>query len=86
MIRVIFECSGCHEAAEPVMLQSERVPLGGSFYTYREPSMQDIAPEGWVAFDPYTQCTYCPACWESIESPVEVVVIQLVPEGSGKGG
>lgn len=23
-------------------------------------------PEGWMAFDPYTRCTYCPECVESI--------------------
>ncbi len=27
---------------------------------------QDLCPEGWIAFDPYTYCCYCPACWEKI--------------------
>jgi len=30
-----------------------------------------LAPEGWVMFDPYTYCTYCPKCWAEIESAQE---------------
>jgi hypothetical protein len=28
----------------------------------------DVVPDGWVAYDPYTYCTYCPKCWEGIEA------------------
>ena len=36
---------------------------------YSEPirtTLQAVVPAGWVMSDPYTRCTYCPSCWESI--------------------
>lgn len=46
-------------------------------------------PEGWMAFDPYTRCCYCPDCVESIwPDPEERHGIRVVigpPEGGGDG-
>ena len=48
-----FDCSGC-------FVTVERIRLGA------RDTIQGVAPEGWVAFDPYTHCTYCPKCWAGI--------------------
>lgn len=57
MIRLLFSCGGCDATAE------------GTGPLRRNPSntVEDVTPEGWVAFDPYTYCTYCPKCWAKIE-------------------
>ena len=70
MIKILFECGGCDAKAEG-WLKREFVSISGrswGFGSYRETKAQEAAPEGWVAFDPYTGCTYCPECWESIEN------------------
>lgn len=43
----------------------------GGFVTKRAPSIPDLAPEGWMVYDPYTGCTYCPTCWDSIENDLD---------------
>lgn len=73
MIKIQFECGGC-DATETAHLQRHFHSVTGrswgiGHYTYDTP--QDVAPDGWIAFDPYTGCTYCPACWKSIEAGVE---------------
>jgi len=77
MIKVIFECGGCFEKAEATM-RRKFVSLSGKgwgFGSYHTDNIDDIAPEGWVAFDPYTQCTYCPSCWKAIESPEAIAEV-----------
>ena len=55
MATVKFVCSGCDAEAE------------GTTHLHRRGSIQDVAPDGWIAFDPYTGCCYCPKCWKDIE-------------------
>ena len=69
-IKTIFECGGCFKKEEGKIPQSRFVSLSGKswgFGSYHQDSFSDVAPEGWIAFDPYTQCTYCPECWGEIE-------------------
>jgi hypothetical protein len=73
-VRVIFGCDSCDAKAEGVLRRrfeglSGR-PWGVGKYITDTPD--DVAPEGWVAFDPYTSCCYCPACWASILAPEPV--------------
>ena len=68
MITVKFECGGCFKTEEAQM-KRQFVSLNGKGYgfgSYHTDSIDEITPEGWIAFDPWTQCTYCPECWESI--------------------
>ena len=72
-IKVIFECSGCwNKTAEGVdYVKSRFHGISGKGYGFGQwvvDDIADLAPEGWVAFDPHTQCTYCPDCWESINN------------------
>ena len=74
-------CDAEH-TSNPVRLSAERNPLhyaswadvraagrSGALCVTETPKLdpEDHAPEGWVVFDPYTLCTYCPDCWKSIE-------------------
>ena len=72
-VRVMFECDGCDAKAEGTApLRKRFVSVSGrdhGFGTARwENTPDDVAPEGWVAADPYTYVTYCPKCWHEIES------------------
>jgi hypothetical protein len=70
-VEVVFSCGGCDATAkgtEPIKKEfrsfsGRNYGLGGYRIT---PSVEDVAPEGWIAFDPFTLCTYCPACWAEI--------------------
>jgi hypothetical protein len=71
-IRLTFVCDGCHkEAPGTGFIEKHFVSVSGRSYgfgSYRYvKSPADLAPEGWMPFDPYTQCCYCPECWASIE-------------------
>lgn len=71
MITLMFKCGGCpKEEPGTHWLTNSFTPFipGGSFGTRHMTTAQDVAPEGWIAFDPYTQATYCPECWAGIES------------------
>lgn len=69
MVKVIFQCGGCDAKAE-AHVSRQFVSVSGRSYgfgSYVEQKVSDVAPKGWIAFDPYTSCTYCPECWASIE-------------------
>lgn len=64
-----FACSGCDATAEGTK------PLRQGIVTEHGLAVEpvraiDTVPEGWVLFDPYTGCTYCPTCWQEIEGGV----------------
>ena len=71
MITVNFECGGCFaKTSGTTWLKRRFVSASGltwgiGHYEYDTP--QDVAPDGWVAFDSYTGCCYCPECWQGIE-------------------
>ena len=56
-VLVRFECDGCLDGKTE----------GLKWLSWND-QIQDIAPEGWIAFDPFTGCCYCPSCWEDIMS------------------
>lgn len=39
---------------------------GFGVWATRWPDIEAMAPKGWMVFDPYTRCTYCPDCVEDI--------------------
>ncbi len=71
-VTITLECGGCFAKTEgTAALRREFVSLSGQDHgwgQFRTGTVEDITPDGWVAFDPYTQCTYCPACWAGIEA------------------
>lgn len=74
-VLVTYECDGC-DAKAAARLRSEFVSVSGRNYGFGkhvEDKASDVAPEGWVPFDPYTGCCYCPTCWQSISSGVSVI-------------
>lgn len=67
-VMVTFECGDCDRAVT-VRAESRFVSLTGRDHGFgsRVPdSIPSLAPEGWVAFDPFTGCCYCPECWDHI--------------------
>jgi len=71
-VTVKFECGGCFKEADgTTFLRRHFDSLTGTGYGFgrwRYDTPQDVAPDGWIAFDPYTGCCYCPDCWADIES------------------
>ena len=68
-VKVIFECDGyaCRATAPGVRpMRQSILSTGDEFYEYDTP--QDVAPEGWKAFDPNTGSCYCPRCQDEIYS------------------
>lgn len=75
MIKAAFtySCGGCSkvESVDGGMVNNKFHSISGQDWGFGryETAMPDVvalAPEGWIAFDPWTQCTYCPACWADI--------------------
>lgn len=77
-VDVTYRCNGCEAEATVTGIRARRrviseraVVLNGIAYDktiVETPTIETAAPDGWMVFDPYTQMTYCPACWEQIES------------------
>ena len=70
-----YACGGCDEKEINTSGRVTRTfssfsgrSHGFGTYSVEQPSAIDLAPEGWVPFDPYTQCCYCPKCWAEIEA------------------
>lgn len=71
---VHLECGGCDAKADTKPIHAEFIPLftNSMFCRTEYPVVtNNLAPEGWVIFDPYTLATYCPECWASIIDPAE---------------
>lgn len=75
-VTVVFSCGGCDatvEGTKPLAREFRSFSgrswgIGGSVDTVK---VDDVVPEGWVAFDPYTYATYCPKCWGEIVDGIE---------------
>lgn len=69
-VQVTFECDGCFEKApETKRLSSQFVSVSGRAHGFGSRIVQgvtELTPDGWIAFDPYTGCCYCPLCWQEI--------------------
>lgn len=73
-VKVKFQCGGCGaEAWGTGFLTNEFHSFNGKGYgfgVYHQRPIEEITPAGWIAFDPCTQCTYCPECWKELCSGV----------------
>lgn len=72
-VRISLHCGGCDAVANDVgRIRREFVSFSGRGYGFgRTHDRVEIdTPPGWVAFDPWTYCTYCPTCWAEIQCPV----------------
>lgn len=72
-VYVTFECGGCDAKVKGTLpLAREFRSFSGRGHGFgsrggvETVGVLDVVPEGWVAFDPYTYCTYCPTCWAEI--------------------
>ena len=71
-VTVHYRCDGCDAEADGVMpIRKEFRSFSGRGYgigtTVFADSIESVAPEGWMPFDPYTYACYCPKCWKEIE-------------------
>lgn len=77
-VTITYACNGCFatETVSGIVQRHEvivpsAITVGGVDYDrclVRTPTIKNSAPEGWVAFDPYTGVCYCPKCWAEIEA------------------
>lgn len=72
-VTITYACGGCSATvtAPEQVIRSEFASLSGQSHgfgcqVHDEVRVFSAAPEGWVPFDPYTGCCYCPACWALI--------------------
>lgn len=74
-VHVRFECDGCSAKVDgtrslrPLIVPIDRVAPFTSGSLAHKQGPQDVAPEGWVAHDPWIYCTYCPECWAKVLAP-----------------
>ena len=63
-ITVTFTCAGCFAVVpgtKPLYKVAQRSYGPGQYDT-----AASAAPTGWIAYDPYTGCCYCPTCWKEV--------------------
>ena len=82
-VTVKFSCGGCFaEAESTTFLRREFRGVTGKPWGFgrwvNANSIEDVTPTGWVAFDPWTQCCYCPDCY------AEILSEQEMPKGSAR--
>lgn len=81
-----YACGGCDAVEEVTVphLSSRFHGFGGKEHGFgrwvnQTIDAEEFCPEGWMAFDPYTRCCYCPDCVASIwPDPEERHGIRLV--------
>lgn len=71
-VTVHYQCDGCFaKGAGTEPLRKEFTSVAGRSHGIGSWSMvntaESVKPEGWWAFDPYTQLCYCPKCRAGIE-------------------
>lgn len=71
-VLVVFHCDGCEAHADSTSSLKRRFQsFGGRDHGVGQVvpvnTVEQITPEGWVAFDPHTFACYCPKCWEEID-------------------
>lgn len=69
-VTIELSCDGCDATTQgTTSVKPTSTPVwGGDMWRRDEPNIAPAVPAGWVAFDPYTRCTYCPSCWTEIEA------------------
>lgn len=70
-VNLDLSCGGCDATARvgPLRRRAETI-FGGGLCRIVTDDPEDLTPEGWVMFDPWTYCTYCPTCWAEISANV----------------
>lgn len=70
--RLHLKCDGCNAETHTERISKTFESFSGRSHglgVWRSPNLDDaVAATGWIWSDPYTSCTYCPTCWEEIES------------------
>ena len=64
-VKLSLECSGCENTAEGKLTRIFRGSHGNWGFGSWVFEPLDV-PDGWVPFDPLTNTTYCPECYEEI--------------------
>jgi hypothetical protein len=69
-VHLSLRCGGCPATIEVGPLRRRYVSIypGSNISRVETDEPEDLIPEGWIMFDPYTLCTYCPECWAGIEA------------------
>ena len=65
----LFRCDGCNNEAVGDVFTRKFESLSGRGYGFGRYEYTDVrhtTPDGWVAFDFATGCTYCPDCLSAI--------------------
>lgn len=74
-IYIEFRCDGCEAKTEQTRMPQRRFESvngkGWGFGHYHTDKIEDVVPDGWHAFDPFTGCCYCPTCWTEITESVD---------------
>lgn len=91
-VTLTYACGGCDavEVVEIDRLSSRFHGFNGQEHGFGHWQNETVdaeahCPEGWMAFDPYTRCTYCPECIEKIwPDPEERHGIKLVVVRKGE--
>lgn len=74
-VTVKLACGGCEATAEYRLTRRHEVVQPGVFVANGTSfdkclvvtdNIEKTAPEGWVVFDPWTHCTYCPRCFAEV--------------------
>ena len=75
MSTIKMNCGGCGAEKETKRITKKFESITGQSWGIGVHKIDDIEKlaenEGWILFDPYTQMTYCPDCWESIETKIK---------------
>lgn len=81
-VYVSLTCNGCPAAVSGIRLGivldefPRRHAIGMEWVSERRQTIEEVVPEGWVPFDPYTNATYCPGCWASIVAADDRIEVQ----------
>ena len=70
-VKIIYECDGCIERSEPIVMGREFKGITGRNYgfgSYKYEQPKDHAPKGWIAYDSIG-CCYCPDCANELFPP-----------------
>ena len=72
-VTVKFRCDSCFKEADGTTFLQRRFITGTSkrwgWGVYETDTVEDVVPEGWVAFDSTIGACYCPECLCLIEAP-----------------
>jgi hypothetical protein len=82
MIKLTFKCGGCAAEATTEAKSAHFDSVNGrgwGFGRWAYPTIAECAPEGWIAYDPYTQGQYCPECWDEIDSSLPASEVENDP-------